>query len=73
MDDLRTAENNQELFKKTRPAETQKGLQGMNNCWKFSKNVCKAGKIIYVGVSAKYNQYLLRGEAHKVTPEPEQP
>lgn len=69
---LRTAENSQELFKKTRPVETQKRLQEMNNCWEFSRNVCKAGKIVYSGNAAKYNQYLLPGETPKeTTPEPE--
>ena len=73
LEDLRTAENNQELFKKTRPVETQKRLELLNSCWVFSKNVCKAGKIIYSDNAAKYNQYLLPGEAPKETPEPEQP
>ncbi|MBU0474130.1 MAG: hypothetical protein KKF62_08195 [Bacteroidetes bacterium] len=76
-DELRTAENNQELFKKTRPVETQKRLEDMNTCWDFSKNVCKAGKIVYSDNAAKYNQYLLPGETPKaapvVEPETEQP
>ena len=70
-DELRTAENNQEVFKKTRPVETQKRLQNMNSCWDFSKNVCKAGKIVFSDNAAKYNQYLLPGETPKAAPAPE--
>ena len=73
MDELREAENNQEIFKKTRPVETQKRLEEMNTCWDFSKIVCQAGKIIYSENAAKYNQYVLPGEAPKTTPEPEEP
>ena len=72
LEELRTAENNQELFKKTRPVETQTRLELLNSCWVFSKNVCKAGKIIYSDNAAKYNQYLLPGEPPQVPPEPEQ-
>jgi vacuolar-type H+-ATPase catalytic subunit A/Vma1 len=71
LNELRTAENNQELFKKTRPVKTQKRLEDMNSCWDYSKNVCKAGKIIYSSNAAKYNQYLLPGEAPKAAPVPE--
>jgi len=71
LDDLRSAENNQEVFKKTRPVETQARLQSMNSCWNYSKDVCRAGKIIYSNNAAKYNQYILPGEPQQVTPEPE--
>lgn len=64
-DALKDADQVQEVFKKNRPLETQTRVEKLNECWKFSKKVCKAGKIIFASDAAKYNQYLLPGEVAK--------
>jgi hypothetical protein len=73
--ELDTANNEQELFKGGRPTLTQARILNLNNVWKITVTVCRAGKIIFVDDKAKYARYTLPagagGEDNEEPPEPQ--